>query len=163
MVLDFGPEYVALLQLWVELEKSWNWHPPRKGFETLSQPVKLSEWSQSRKGSVSALCTAKLVNEFAQSVWKWWSTLQPAWRAFPRYGDRPAPIKQFGDSWSSLNKGGNNGWLGLITCIKWWREGLNSLPENVRLPLEADWFRAVEDLTQMLQGLLNWRYSVLAS
>lgn len=70
--------------------------------------------------------------------------------------NRPALLLTFGSDWKPLNKWGNNGWLGIITCLRWWREGLNSLPEQDRLRLEPDWFRAVGDVSKMLQGLLEW-------
>jgi hypothetical protein len=65
-----------------------------------------------------------------------------------------------GDNYLLLDKPGQNGWLGLITCLKWWRVGLNSLedPDQQAL-LELDWYQAVEDMTKMLQGLVARRTS----
>lgn len=43
----------------------------------------------------------------------------------------------------------------LITCLKWWREGLDSLSEEDKQELEIDWYLAVDDIFRMLQGLVR--------
>ncbi|KAE9401693.1 hypothetical protein BT96DRAFT_817506 [Gymnopus androsaceus JB14] len=154
--VDLGPQFAHLVRLWVDLEKNHNWDNPRRGLSHLNRPVMLNDWiSNQRAGAISALSTGPLVQRFAKELWTWWCSLQPKWRCMTS-DNRPGPLLTFGSDWKPLHKWGNNGWLGIITCLKWWREGLNSLSDKDRLQLEADWFCAVSDVSKMLQGLLEW-------
>lgn len=42
----------------------------------------------------------------------------------------------------------------IVTCLKWWREGLESLSEVEKRDLETNWYLAVEDISRMLEGLI---------
>ncbi|KAF9063341.1 hypothetical protein BDP27DRAFT_1232255, partial [Rhodocollybia butyracea] len=155
--VELGPQFANLLRFWMDLEKINSWKNPKRGLTNLNRPVMLNEWiNKQRLGAVPALSIGSLVERFAKEVWTWWSSLQPNWRG-TAFDNRPAQLLTFGNDWKPLDKCGNNGWLGIITCLKWWREGLDSLPKDDRLRLEVDWFCAVDDVSNMLRGLLEWK------
>ncbi|KAJ4465787.1 hypothetical protein C8J55DRAFT_440494 [Lentinula edodes] len=153
---DLGAEYCRLMQLWIRFEQLSNWRVSKSRLSDLNRPAMLNDWSKRRTGSVPALSTATLVYRFGESVWTWWCSLQPPWRTYSITNNRPTPLELLvpGNGWHSLNKGGKNGLMLIVTCLKWWREGLESLSEVEKRELETDWYLAVEDISRMLEGLI---------
>ncbi|KAJ3933171.1 MAG: hypothetical protein NXY57DRAFT_892665, partial [Lentinula lateritia] len=151
---DLGPKYTELIGLWMRFEEVHQWKSSRDKLSDLCQPAMLNDWSRRRTSKVPALSTVTLVQRFSESVWRWWCSLQPPWRHCS-VNNRPGPLFTFGIEWQSLNKSGRNGWMLLITCLKWWREGLDSLSEEDKQELEIDWYLAVDDIFRMLQGLVR--------
>ncbi|KAJ3864256.1 hypothetical protein EV359DRAFT_64153 [Lentinula novae-zelandiae] len=74
-------------------------------------------------------------------------------RFMSRSHKRTTPLF-FGNGWHSLNTGGKNSLMLIVTCLKWWREGLESLSEVEKRELETDRYLAVEDISRMLEGLI---------
>ncbi|KAJ3895969.1 hypothetical protein GG344DRAFT_22218, partial [Lentinula edodes] len=151
---DLGTEYSNLIQLWMRFEQLNHWKVSRSKLSDLNRPAMLNDWCKRRTGSVPALSTAALVYRFGENVWTWWCSLQPPWRPCSITNNRPTPLLILGTEWHSLNTGGKNGWMLIITCLKWWREGLDSILEAEKRDLETDWYVAVEDISRMLQGLV---------
>ncbi|KAJ3905672.1 hypothetical protein F5879DRAFT_799125 [Lentinula edodes] len=153
---DFGVEYAELVQLWMRFEQIHQWKNPKSKLADLLRPRMLNDWSKRRSASIPALSTVALVQHFGESVWTWWCSLQPPWRTYSVADNRPNPVSIYGTDWKSLNKGGKNGWMLILTCVKWWREGLESLTEDERRELEKDWYTAMDDISRMLKGLIEY-------
>ncbi|KAH7876540.1 uncharacterized protein C8R40DRAFT_1068351 [Lentinula edodes] len=153
---DFGVEYAELLQLWMRFEQIHQWKNPKSKLADLLRPRMLNDWSKRRSASIPALSTVALVQHSGESVWTWWCSLQPPWRSYSVSKNRLNPVSIYGTDWKSLNKSGKNGWMLIITCVKWWREGLESLTEDERQELEKDWYTAMDDISRMLKGLIEY-------
>jgi len=160
---DFGQQYAELLHQYILFEASHHWANPTHGLKK-KKPQELTSWTAQGKRKataalpiIAALSSTESIQDFAERVWTWWCELQPAWRKIA--SNRPAPLDQFVDNFLLLDKHGQNGWLGLIVCVKWWRLGLDSLGDTDRQGLEADWFIAVVDMTSMLKGIVGMRSS----
>lgn len=110
---------------------------------------------------IADLSNVEAVKDFAERVWTWWCQLQPTWRTVAN--NRPAPFNKFGGNYLQLDKHGQNGWLGLLICTKWWRLALNKLGDHTEQALDSDWLSAVEDMTEMLKGMVGTRLSNVAA
>ncbi|KAF9062088.1 hypothetical protein BDP27DRAFT_1171274, partial [Rhodocollybia butyracea] len=119
---DFGTQYAELIRRWMHLEELNLWKNSKHGLSDLNQPTMLNDWRRRRTGAVPALFTVTLVQRFSESFWIWWCSLQPAWRLDSISNNRTGPLITFGNHWQGLNKCGNNGWLLIIVCLKWWYE-----------------------------------------
>lgn len=160
---DFGQQYAELLRQYIFFEASHHWVNPTHGLKK-KRPQQLGSWITQGKRKpaaalpiIAALSSIESIRNFAEALWTWWCELQPNWRNISE--NRPAPFDKFIDNFLLLDKHGQNGWLGLIVCTKWWRLGLDSLDDTSRQELEADWFRAVDDMTNMLKGIVGARNS----
>ncbi|KAJ7358257.1 hypothetical protein DFH08DRAFT_615627, partial [Mycena albidolilacea] len=72
--------------------------------------------------------------------WAWWVDINPTWRNEQR------PMKrEGGSSWLSLDIRGQNGFLNLLMCLKWWRDAMEAP--------SPDWEEAVDDITWVLQQM----------
>ncbi|KAJ3735331.1 hypothetical protein DFJ43DRAFT_1151502 [Lentinula guzmanii] len=158
---DFGQQYAELLHQYILFEASHHWVNATHGLKK-TKPQQLINWTTQGKRKpaaalpiIAALSSIETIQKFAEALWTWWCELQPDWRIISR--NRPEPFDKFVDNFLLLDKRGQNGWLGLIVCTKWWRLGLDSLDDNIRQELEADWFRVVEDMTNMLKGMVEMR------
>jgi hypothetical protein len=75
--------------------------------------------------------------------------INPAWRNEQR------PMKrEGGSSWSTLDIPGQNGFLNLLMCLKWWRDAM-----EVPSP---DWEEAVDDVTWVLQQMTEYVVSLVS-
>ncbi|KIK53121.1 hypothetical protein GYMLUDRAFT_179423, partial [Collybiopsis luxurians FD-317 M1] len=96
---------------------------------------------------------------FSEKVWAWWHTLQPPWQSITSNG-RPAEVIAYGKSWETLNRPGRNRWLGLLTCLLWWKWDIGNLDQASRQELELEWLSAVKDMRKMFEGLLHHTQSI---
>ncbi|KAJ7315518.1 hypothetical protein DFH08DRAFT_630163, partial [Mycena albidolilacea] len=74
---------------------------------------------------------------FGRQFWEWWVDINPDWRT----SQRPM-IREDGKSWASLDFHGQNGFLNVMACLKWWRDALETP--------SPDWEEAVDDVTWVL-------------
>lgn len=160
---DFGQQYAELLHQYILFEASHHWANASHGLKK-TKPQQLITWTTQGKRKaeaalpiIAALSSIETIQNFAEAIWTWWCELQPDWRIIS--GNRPAPFDKFVNNFLFLDKRGQNGWLGLIVCIKWWRLGMDCLEDSSRQEIEADWFRAVADMTNMLKGIVEARNS----
>jgi hypothetical protein len=78
--------------------------------------------------------------DFAKSWWGWWIDINPAWQ------EKQQPMKRVQEeSWVCLDYHGQNGFLNVLACLKWWRDSLESR--------SSDWEEAVDDVTWVLQKM----------
>ncbi|KAJ3925252.1 MAG: hypothetical protein NXY57DRAFT_907311, partial [Lentinula lateritia] len=152
--VDLGSQYADLFMHWIQFERRHGWKNShnRAGLDKTHRPAELNKWIRNRRFrrqllevDENGLCTPA----FGDSVWLWWVSLQPHWRALDSNGV-PAAFEEFGDDWSTLNKHGRNGWLGLLACVKWWGQGFDPDGDKKR------WHELVADMVKMLNGLDNY-------
>jgi hypothetical protein len=74
---------------------------------------------------------------FGHQFWEWWADINPEWRT----NQRPM-IQEDGKSWASLEFRGQNGFLNVMACLKWWRDAMETP--------SPDWEEAVDDVTWVL-------------
>jgi hypothetical protein len=161
--INLGGPFTDLVALWTELEEFHCWKT--SGVKTLppsKRPHELTRWVGSgrwRKGSIRIKIPSGQVEDFGDRVWIWWCELQPAWRTIEsgKPGKRPARVSMFQDNWESLDIYGQNGWLGLLVCIKWWGETLLKVADKSQQKDKTeDWLAAIEDMSTMLRGLVQY-------
>ena len=74
--------------------------------------------------------------------WAWWNTINPKWRV--REGTL---LKEVKGDWDVLRCPGQNGFLNVIICLKWWRLKMDNASDG--------WQRAVSDVKWVLGGMLG--------
>lgn len=83
------------------------------------------------------------VAAFKQQWWKWWTAIQPKWRADIFVNGRPV---QRGDGdWLELRKPGKNGLFLALLTLFWWR--------RLESPPSQDWLDAVLDVRWVMLRL----------
>jgi hypothetical protein len=72
--------------------------------------------------------------------WKdWWKVINPTWRIA-----KDGTLKRDGEgSLDMMKVPGANGFLSVLVCLKWWKEGGG----------EGDWADSVADVTWVLERL----------
>lgn len=111
-----------------------------KGFRTDGRPEELQTWIKyARKKKPAIEDLDKFVVE-----WKgWWMGLNPKWRV---QGD--VLLKEVKGPVESLRKPGANGFLSVLTGLKWWWEGKGATEE---------WIATFEDVTWAMSAVLGKR------
>ncbi|KAJ7048010.1 hypothetical protein C8F01DRAFT_1008624, partial [Mycena amicta] len=109
---------------------------------TKSRPKALAWWiGRGRKGTPDI---EENVAAFGEAVEAWWRSLNPAWRRSESNG----PLKKSNAGpWVELQWPGPNGFLGVLTCLRWWGEKLEK-PAN-----SAKWVEVVEDVSWVLEAM----------
>ncbi|KAJ7734865.1 hypothetical protein B0H16DRAFT_1327340 [Mycena metata] len=75
--------------------------------------------------------------------WDWWHAINPEWRRVSDGG-----LTRDGDgSWDELRCPGQNGFLNVVVCLKWWR--LAAGTES------GDWVRGVDDVRWVMQQMVG--------
>jgi hypothetical protein len=77
-----------------------------------------------------------------QEWWAWWKGINPGWRM------RDGELLQEGNgAWDVLRCPGQNGFLNIIVCLKWWYCSMET-------PSEA-WMSAVGDVDWVLGKMID--------
>ncbi|KAK7019366.1 SERTA domain-containing protein 3 [Paramarasmius palmivorus] len=158
--VSLGFKYSRLLCEWANTEVATGWKG--SGMMAKHRPREIEVW-RVRKGVVDryksgkepVLAEVPAVDAFGESVWQWWSAMQPAWR--PMQDGRPLPNPQFGAKWDNLNRWGPNGWVLLLVTMKWWGQGILRLDTPNRPARLDDWETALMDMLIMLKGVSQFR------
>ncbi|KAJ3888838.1 hypothetical protein GG344DRAFT_16967, partial [Lentinula edodes] len=153
--VKLGPQYLVLLQKWVEYERKACWLNPHKlaGFSPEKRPSVLLSWMKNRPRPLPKVDKKGFFTpKFAEEVVAWWASLQPQWRLLDKNG-LPTPFEKFGDDLSPLNKHGRNAWVGLLACIKWWGLGLVCCVADDKEIHFEKWLIIIADMTRMLGKL----------
>ncbi|KAE9382927.1 hypothetical protein BT96DRAFT_1027459 [Gymnopus androsaceus JB14] len=156
--ISLGPEYGAFVQLWTSYELATLDAPKTKGLKANFRPPELSKWLQRQRYNTPSnvvVLAAERVRDFGQAVRTYWRTLQPSWRAIAPDGKTLLITKDFGKEWKPLNCHGVNGWLSLITCLKWWGLGLEHFSGDEQEALRNEWLALIADMSWMLGGLYS--------
>jgi hypothetical protein len=83
-----------------------------------------------------------LVSGMEREWWAWWKSINPGWRM------RDRELLREGDSgWDVLRCPGQNGFLNIIVCLKWWRSSMET-------PSDA-WMCAIVDVKWVLRKTIE--------
>ncbi|KAJ7075457.1 hypothetical protein B0H15DRAFT_754906, partial [Mycena belliarum] len=105
---------------------------PAKG-----RPAEVGWWIGRARARAPTISNA---DKFGSTLKQWWSSVNPAWRR----GGGNMLKRQEGESWDALQVPGVNGMLGILVCLKWWRDALGR-----EGPLE-EWDVLVDDVAWAL-------------
>ncbi|KII87532.1 hypothetical protein PLICRDRAFT_112687 [Plicaturopsis crispa FD-325 SS-3] len=132
----YGPGWSLCVDAWAALEEEYNFFSPVTGFTNHRRPEQVVWWV-SRGRNPSRSLPIKNLKTFIADWEVWWASCNPAWR----HGDRPGlPMKQSTEgTLEALRVPGKNGLLGVLACLKWWRDA-----EHAATP---QWTAALEDVS----------------
>ncbi|KDR74720.1 hypothetical protein GALMADRAFT_36288, partial [Galerina marginata CBS 339.88] len=137
---------------WATLLRSWCAFEVRQEFEEVSKlntqhrPSCVSGWiKRARSGTWRP--TIADVSEFKASFWKWWTTLQPAWRISE---EGKVNFSAVDGDWEGLRRSGLNGLFSVVAVLFYW--GLAAKGQNKGV---ADWLVAVEDVCVVCDHLIS--------
>ncbi|KAJ3897784.1 hypothetical protein F5879DRAFT_813520 [Lentinula edodes] len=157
--VDLGPEFRGLISSWVALERTSQWKTnPSVRLPTINRPTLLAEWVD-KKRYKSRLNEPDMYKDcgtdFAESVKKWWSSLQTAWRQ--ESGRDISSSQNIGShNWKHIDKFGLNGWFGILVCLKWWGTNLQyQLAEKTES--KHKWLETVEEVHIVVEALIEYR------
>ncbi|KAJ7507609.1 hypothetical protein B0H11DRAFT_1664186, partial [Mycena galericulata] len=129
-----GAGWKGLVDLWWKLEESTKFatsvksHPPRL------RPKQVGVWVKNARKGTPAL----EVGAFSKQWWVWWRAINPDWRE--REGDL---LKDGDGNWGVMECPGQNGFLNVLICLKWWGDRLEG-------DSREDWEQAVGDVRWVL-------------
>jgi hypothetical protein len=159
--IDLGPEYLCLVARWVDLARSHGWKNSKGRLPTKDRPNEVGKWisgGRYRSKQASPKISASSVSPFVEFVWKWWTKMQPDWRALAADA-RPILLTDqcVIGSFQSLDISGTNGWLSVVACAKWWGLALQHHVADKDGDLKSDWLKAVVDFAETLAFILKSR------
>ncbi|KAJ7724196.1 hypothetical protein B0H16DRAFT_1247244, partial [Mycena metata] len=131
---EWGEDWCKVIGLWWALEKSTRFSSSNKAFPATGRPEEVKNWVKcARKGTP----TMKKPEEFASAWEGWWKAINPEWRVAA-----DGTLKQSGEGeWSTMEVPGVNGFLSVLMCLRWWKEG----------GVNGDWTACVADVTWVLE------------
>ncbi|KAJ6630398.1 hypothetical protein B0H10DRAFT_1939157 [Mycena sp. CBHHK59/15] len=104
------------------------WESMTKTYPTGLPPKEVGVWVKNARKGVPKIS----VETFPKEWWGWWTRINPGWRV------SNGVLGRDGDgNWDDLRCPGQNGFLNVIMCLKWWHAALEGESE--------DWKRAVDD------------------
>ena len=118
---------------------------------TIKRPVEIGQWSsRARPASLPEYTKGgRSLTHFADSVFEWWTCIQPPWRKFKR-GQVSREVR---GEWDALCATGINGLLNVVVLAYWWIRILEEDKPGDSMPAEYELF--AEDVA--------WVFSNLAS
>ncbi|KAJ7488209.1 hypothetical protein FB451DRAFT_1025494 [Mycena latifolia] len=134
-----GGDWAALADLWWRLEESMGFVSTTKCLPTALRLKQVSLWVKNTRIGTPAL----IVETFSAEWRAWWRKINPEWRraedgALKKEGDGP---------WDALRCPGQNGFLNVLVCLKWWRVGLDAESK--------DWKDAIADVKWVIEGMVG--------
>ncbi|KAJ6511747.1 hypothetical protein DFH09DRAFT_941798 [Mycena vulgaris] len=129
-----GTRWARVVELWWKLEDSTGWETKTKSHPTKNRPPQVK--------SAHARSPDLAVEVFAQAWWAWWRGLNPEWRV--QDGEL---VKEGSGSWDVLRYSGQNGFLNIIMCLKWWKAKLDGEAD--------DWKAAADDMIWVLERMMG--------
>ncbi|KAJ7025313.1 hypothetical protein C8F04DRAFT_1191583 [Mycena alexandri] len=148
---DLGHHFTTLLETLVELETTFGFD--EDSYEKLPaehRPKEVSAWIKGGRDRAT-MPVVNNVGKYVQEWDRWWGGLQPKWRRRDRDGNLMAGGEVgYGDNWGVLCRAGPNGCLSVVASLYLWGTGQKQTPE-----LQERWRGAVQDVTWMLEGLIE--------
>ncbi|KAJ6490571.1 hypothetical protein C8R47DRAFT_939242, partial [Mycena vitilis] len=134
---DFGPCWTDLVEAWWAREEDAGFEGTRQAHSAVHRPTAVGAWvSRARKYTPEI----KNTDEFSRTWWGWWTDINPDARG----ENRPLLRVDIVD-WQGMDLYGQNGFLNVLMCLKWWRDAL----ENET----RDWREGVDDVTWVIKKL----------
>ncbi|KAJ7710205.1 hypothetical protein B0H16DRAFT_1256854, partial [Mycena metata] len=131
-----GAEWEGLVDTWWALEASTKFVSGTKAHPTTSRPAEVGIWvKNARKGTPQVN-----VETFSKQWWEWWQAINPKGRVVEGQLAQIEGGEQGG--WEGLRRPGQNGFLNVVVCLRWWRVAAGKETDN--------WKRAVGDVKWVL-------------
>ncbi|KAI5999681.1 hypothetical protein EDD15DRAFT_2160530 [Pisolithus albus] len=149
---DLHGQYHNLLKAYFHLEESSNFvngKGPTHTFSSKLCPEVIHWWiSRARTGCPPI----QDVHKFSTTFWTWWCELQPAWRKtlMPETAKFVPALRTVAGEWKELDKPGLNGFLSVITALKWWGAEIDIGDAQSTL-----WNVAVSDVSWVMEQLIE--------
>ncbi|KAH7917593.1 hypothetical protein BV22DRAFT_1026074 [Leucogyrophana mollusca] len=143
-------QYTSLLIQYIALEASTDFEPTGSPFSATHRPKEVAWWiARKRPSQPPALDLAV----FPRGFWDWWKSLQPEWRNIhiPTQSNTRKSREDHGD-WTALDKRGQNGFLSVMACLKWW-----GTADKCKGCTDARWLIAVEDVQWVMERVIQNR------
>ncbi|KAJ7064155.1 hypothetical protein C8F01DRAFT_945107, partial [Mycena amicta] len=142
---NLGATYNKTLAAYLALEAAYGYANGTGRLGSEHRPLQVHEWFQHKRIARPAYCAIPDTAEFSKAFWAWWMEIQPSWRQVTMEG-RPGNAERKGESWGGLLEWpGPNGFLGVLTCLRWWAEKLDKHAEC------PEWLDIVEDVMWVLE------------
>ncbi|KAJ6490425.1 hypothetical protein C8R47DRAFT_977341, partial [Mycena vitilis] len=109
-----------------------------RGFTADGRPSEIQTWIKYARATRPEI---KNSVQFIEKWQGWWKSINPSWRL-----QDGVLVKKSEGAWDVMRKPGSNGFLGVLACLKWWREEKGSTSE---------WADALADVTWVLRTLLT--------
>ncbi|KAJ7876167.1 hypothetical protein B0H14DRAFT_2342916, partial [Mycena olivaceomarginata] len=98
------------------------------------RPKEIADWVGRVRNYTPPIADAE---DFGKRFWGWWLDINPIWHTQER------PMKrEGGSSWLTLDYHGQNGFLNVLMCLKWWHNAIKEVT--------PDWEDAVDDVSWVL-------------
>ncbi|KAF7345202.1 hypothetical protein MSAN_01896700 [Mycena sanguinolenta] len=134
---DYGEGWISLLSLWWKREKEAGFEGTTKSHPARLRPKEVGDWVARARNYTPQIANG---DEFGKRFWAWWIKINPAWRTEER------PMKREGEmSWVGMDILGQNGFLNVLMCLKWWRDAMDAP--------SPDWEEALNDVTWVLERM----------
>jgi hypothetical protein len=85
------------------------------------------------------------LESFVKSWWFWWTNLQPEWQK----GSGEILSREINGGWSSICKGGSNGFFMVVLTLAWWLDGINGVTGD------DEFSKALNEVNWVLDNLLS--------
>ncbi|KAJ3511921.1 hypothetical protein NMY22_g15494 [Coprinellus aureogranulatus] len=156
-----GEEWGMLIEKWIELEMEMGYGRVAKGaLPVPGRPEEWKDWTAKKVRGVRPYDKPPFMlepAEFGKTFTKWWSSIQPPFRlsegAFPKQVYSDATVA--GDPWAPVRKSGPNGFISVVTMMRWW--GIEALfPSNIfKTDSRQEWHYLVYDVRMCLEEMLK--------
>ncbi|KAJ7681051.1 hypothetical protein DFH06DRAFT_948515, partial [Mycena polygramma] len=138
LAVEMGEEWEGLVGLWWRLEEDAGFVCGTKPHSPTLRPKVISGWVRSARTSQPQVSLLTFPKEW----WSWWKDINPKWQL-----SGGELVRDGGGSWDALICPGQNGFLNVLVCLKWWRVALGTSGDR------TDWLRAVDDVKWVLEQM----------
>lgn len=117
-----------------------------------ARPEEINTWLKNGRKFSAMPDVTNTVDAFGETWTNWWVHLQPKWRgkAPPFSTDAPE-----GADWSSLQKGGPNGFFLVLLAYCWWGSACIDGKGNEIQPAFSKWFESFVDMEWVLECMVH--------
>ncbi|KAJ7594160.1 hypothetical protein C8J56DRAFT_776411 [Mycena floridula] len=137
-----------LLSTWARLESSYVSMKPA-ALPTSKRPGAVKWWIDRARPTKLPDCITSHT-EFTEQWTLWWKSMNPDWRLTDESGDL---LREGSGEWGKMVAPGQNGFLSVITSLRWWFMGMQD-GDSDSLP----WSNAVLDVTWVMERILSRRF-----
>ncbi|KAJ6513472.1 hypothetical protein C8R45DRAFT_812050, partial [Mycena sanguinolenta] len=129
--------WTHLVSLWWTREEAVNFEGTTKSHLARLRPKEAGDWFSRARNYKPQITDAA---DFGKWFWAWWIQINPSWRTKER------PMKKEGEmTWRCMDIQGQNRFLNVLMCLKWWRDVMDMLLQ--------DWEEARTDATWVLEQM----------
>ncbi|KAJ7617531.1 hypothetical protein DFH06DRAFT_1012564, partial [Mycena polygramma] len=158
--VDLGCHYRSLVEALIRIEHRFGFdRNPQTGVGGTDRPAEIQLWIKAHRGiRRKASYDAGVVDlaAYAKRWWRWWDSLQPAWRKRRANGQWEMSAEYRKEwEWNELAFPGQNGCISVVASLYFWGTSRSALGGGGQWTGHArgEWDRAVQDAVWTLEGL----------